>query len=265
MPQDDSDPAQALAWGKKALALNREMGDQAGVADSLYRLGKLAYSEGDSKRALTLCEESLGLAREVYLGLVPHILGLLGEIAWEQGDHERAMTSFKEALTIHHEAGIGPTSVLPRMVRLAVAMGDDVRAARLWGAGETSLQIIGTTLSPAELALYRPSLDAARYRLGKAAWEEALAEGKAMGLEEAVEYALSGEESTPPAPVTLTRREQEVASLVVRGMTNRQLAAELSISEHTAATHVRRIFKKLGLHSRAELATWVSNSRPPLN
>jgi predicted ATPase/DNA-binding CsgD family transcriptional regulator len=265
VPWDDSDPAQALALGEKALRLNREMGDQAGVADSLYRLGKLAFSEGDGERALALCEESLTLAREVYLGLVPHILGLLGEIAWERGDHERAMASFKEALTIHHEAGIGPTSVLPRMVRLAAAMGDDVRAARLWGAGETALRIIGTTLTPAELDLYKPSLDAARSRLGDAAWEEALAEGKAMGLDEAVEYALSVEESTPPAPATLTRRELEVSSLVVRGMTNRQLAVELSISEHTAATHVRRIFKKLGLHSRAELATWVGSSHPPLN
>ena len=177
------------------------------------------------------------------------------------------MTSFKEALAIHHEAGIGPTSVLQRMVRLAAAMGDDVRAARLWGAGETALQVIGTALTPAELALYEPFLDAARSRLGETAWEEALAEGKSMGLEEAVDYALSEEVSTTPAssaPATLTRREEEVASLVVQGMTNRRVATELSISEHTAATHVRRIFKKLGLHSRAELATWVSGGRPPL-
>jgi DNA-binding CsgD family transcriptional regulator len=49
----------------------------------------------------------------------------------------------------------------------------------------------------------------------------------------------------------------------VQGMTNRQVAAELSISEHTAATHVRRIFKKLGLHSRAELATWAGSNPTP--
>jgi predicted ATPase/DNA-binding SARP family transcriptional activator/DNA-binding CsgD family transcriptional regulator len=263
----DGDPTRALELAEEALALNREMGDRAGVADSLYRFGKLAWSQGDGKRALALCEESLGLAREVYLGLVPHILGLLGEIAREQGDYERATTSFQEALAIHHESGIGPTSVLQRMVRLAAAMGDDVRAARLWGAGETALQTIGAALTPAELALYEPFLDAARSRLGEVAWEAARAEGKSMGLEEAVDYALSEEVATTPTspvPATLTRREEEVASLVVQGMTNRRVAGELSISEHTAATHVRRIFKKLGLHSRAELATWVSSSRPPL-
>ena len=41
-------------------------------------------------------------------------------------------------------------------------------------------------------------------------------------------------------------------------MTNRQIASKLSISEHTAATHVRRILKKLGLQSRAQIGSWLS-------
>ena len=98
-------------------------------------------------------------------------------------------------------------------------------------------------------------------------------EGQAMTFEEAVEYALSGVDVFPsgnangsgasdnPPPVALTPREQEVATLVARGFTNRQIAANLSISEHTAATHVRRILKKLGLRSRAELAAWVSEQQ----
>jgi DNA-binding NarL/FixJ family response regulator len=53
----------------------------------------------------------------------------------------------------------------------------------------------------------------------------------------------------------LTRREQEVALLVARGLTNRQIALELSISEHTVASHVRKILKKLGLRSRAQISS----------
>jgi DNA-binding CsgD family transcriptional regulator len=52
----------------------------------------------------------------------------------------------------------------------------------------------------------------------------------------------------------LTLREQEVAALAGEGLTNRQIAEELSISEHTAATHVRKILKKLELRSRAQLS-----------
>lgn len=94
-----------------------------------------------------------------------------------------------------------------------------------------------------------------------------------MDLERAAEYALSTEEPRTTDPVregspigatrtALTRREQEIATFVAREMTNRQIAEELSISEHTAATHVRRILKKLDLRSRTQIAAWVEDSKP---
>lgn len=91
-----------------------------------------------------------------------------------------------------------------------------------------------------------------------------------MALEQAIEYALAEEEREPPKliPVperppadepteTLTPREREVALLVARGLTNRQVAAELVLSEHTVATHVRKILKKLKLRSRAQISTQI--------
>jgi DNA-binding NarL/FixJ family response regulator len=56
----------------------------------------------------------------------------------------------------------------------------------------------------------------------------------------------------------LTRREREVVTLVARGLTNRQLSTELSISERTAGNHVARILRKLHLHSRTQIATWAT-------
>jgi non-specific serine/threonine protein kinase len=53
----------------------------------------------------------------------------------------------------------------------------------------------------------------------------------------------------------LTRREREVATLVARGLTNRQISTELSISERTAGNHVAKILHKLGLNSRTRIAT----------
>jgi non-specific serine/threonine protein kinase len=55
----------------------------------------------------------------------------------------------------------------------------------------------------------------------------------------------------------LTAREQEVAALLARGLTNRQVSTKLSISERTAGNHVAKILKKLGLNSRAQIASWV--------
>jgi non-specific serine/threonine protein kinase len=75
-----------------------------------------------------------------------------------------------------------------------------------------------------------------------------------------------GETSTEPARVTaadtsiglLTPREREVAVLVTRGLTNRQIAAALVIAERTADVHVSNFLNKLTLTSRAQLAAWVA-------
>jgi DNA-binding NarL/FixJ family response regulator len=55
----------------------------------------------------------------------------------------------------------------------------------------------------------------------------------------------------------LTRREQEVADLIVNGATDREIAGVLVISQQTAHTHVRNILSKLGLQSRVQVAAWV--------
>ena len=60
----------------------------------------------------------------------------------------------------------------------------------------------------------------------------------------------------------LTRREREVADLVAEGLTNREIAAKLFISERTAESHVEQIRGKLGFHSRAQIAAWVVAHEP---
>lgn len=59
---------------------------------------------------------------------------------------------------------------------------------------------------------------------------------------------------------TLTRREREIATLVAEGLTNRQIAQRLSISDRTAETHVIHILNKLGFTSRAQVAAWTAST-----
>jgi DNA-binding NarL/FixJ family response regulator len=56
----------------------------------------------------------------------------------------------------------------------------------------------------------------------------------------------------------LTPRENEVAACVSRGMTNRQIAAKLYVSERTAQNHVQHILTKLGFTNRSQIATWAA-------
>ncbi len=63
-----------------------------------------------------------------------------------------------------------------------------------------------------------------------------------------------------PAPV-LTARELEVLRLVARGMSNKEVADELFISENTVKNHVRNILEKLHLHSRMEAVMYAVRRR----
>jgi DNA-binding NarL/FixJ family response regulator len=63
--------------------------------------------------------------------------------------------------------------------------------------------------------------------------------------------------SRDDASSALTRRELEVLALVSTGRANKEIAAELSISERTARTHVSNILRKLGLASRTQAALWA--------
>src|SRR5262252_10247415 len=57
--------------------------------------------------------------------------------------------------------------------------------------------------------------------------------------------------------VQLSRREQEIADLVAQGLTNRQIAQKLFISERTVDGHLEHVREKLGVNTRAQVATWV--------
>lgn len=53
----------------------------------------------------------------------------------------------------------------------------------------------------------------------------------------------------------LSPRQGQIASLVARGLTDKEIAAELGISEETVATHLKRLFRRLAVHSRAALVS----------
>ena len=63
-------------------------------------------------------------------------------------------------------------------------------------------------------------------------------------------------------PTGLTARQTEVAALVADGLTNRELAERLGITERSAESHVERIRLRLGFRSRAQIAAWYVATAP---
>ncbi len=66
---------------------------------------------------------------------------------------------------------------------------------------------------------------------------------------------------TTPAPVALTPRQQTVCACLARGLSNKAIAAELSISPATVKDHVHAILDRLGLQSRAEVASYLHHGQ----
>lgn len=77
--------------------------------------------------------------------------------------------------------------------------------------------------------------------------------------------ALARDDRRPGTTVRLTPREREVLSLTSRGLSNKAMASELGLQLPTVKNHLRNIFDKLGVHSRAEAIALALSSadRPP--
>lgn len=78
----------------------------------------------------------------------------------------------------------------------------------------------------------------------------------AEATQRALEYA-TGQKSGPPPDALLTPRERDLVALVMHGLRNKEIAAEMSITEGTVKMHLHNIYEKLGIGSRTELAMYA--------
>src|SRR5215204_3562570 len=178
---------------EEGIDLFKERGDRLGLAMSLGNLGLVMYSRGDLGRAAEFTEEGVSLLRE--LGAEAHTaVGLcnLGWIVLLQNDVGKAADLFEESLRQSSDTGMEPVvlTALEGCACTAGARGEARRAARLWGAAQALQEARGIPRDTDWLA----EADALIYDvcsgLGEEAWEEALAEGRVLTIEEAVSYAL---------------------------------------------------------------------------
>jgi DNA-binding CsgD family transcriptional regulator len=85
---------------------------------------------------------------------------------------------------------------------------------------------------------------------------------RGLALREKLRPTTQVEPARQSASDTLTAREREIASLVADGLSNRDIAEKLVISEGTVEVHVRHILGKLGFSSRAQVAGWIARQGP---
>ena len=261
-------PQKAITLTEEAVDLFLEVDGKWGAAIELGFLAVAWRDQGDHERAKRLAERGLALSREVgERQAISVALNTLATLAQAERDHEWARELFEEGLTVSAELGNESDVVhcLEGLASIAGAEGSIVRAARLWGAAETLLEEIevGVHTYVPDRSLHQSQVAAARAQLEEAEWTAAWAEGRAMTSERALEYALEQEATPEPAapqayPAGLSVREAEVLRLVATGLTNAGVAKELVLSSRTVDWHVSSIYRKLGIHSRAEATRYAS-------
>jgi len=136
-----------------ALELFRETGDKWGISRLLCDFGQLLVPQGHYAQAKVLGAEGIALSQE---------LGDRREVAW----------------------------YLEIFAAAAAAQGESGGAARLWGASDRLLESVASPLLPEAKLLRDRYFDSAKESLGEGPFQAALSEGRAMPLNQAVQYAL---------------------------------------------------------------------------
>jgi non-specific serine/threonine protein kinase len=190
-----------------------------------------------------------------------HCLNNLGLGAVIQGDYEKAQRVLQENLRMAQKSDykLAILYSLFGLGHVAASREQPARAARLWGAAEGVEEAFGIRLTPLAHTStnYEDHLAAARAGLNdEEAFSAAWSEGRTMTPEQAIEYALEPSPATPQPNNTaqLSAREVEVLTLVAQGLTDSQVAERLYLSPRTVGQHLRSIYRKLGVPSRAAAA-----------
>ncbi|WP_063047422.1 LuxR C-terminal-related transcriptional regulator [Nocardia pseudovaccinii] len=228
---------------------------------TLSMLGWAHGLRGDAKRSSEYREQILSITEACGESLFRSTtLWGSGIAAWEQGEHSQAEEVLLESLRISRHI---PSPLVAALAIEALAWTADngERAAILMGAAEYLLRSAsGVTTFFNELSHFHDECERkVRRALGDRGFDTAFRRGQAMGLSAAVSYALREPPTTTPhdSATTLTKRELEVAHLVAQGLTNKQIAAKLVLSQRTAQHHVEHILSKLGFTSRTQIAAWI--------
>ncbi|MGV9708972.1 LuxR C-terminal-related transcriptional regulator [Streptomyces sp. NPDC003483] len=244
-------------------------GDRAAVPAAQAELAALLLESGRQARgaALGAARRAVRCAPESDVAAHSHALALLAAAHAAQGAREAAREAAGEAGPLL--SGLGPREAAPvveawRWLGEAVADGDARRAREFFrhGFGLALHHGQGHLLGPFALGLARACLDygepaaAARHaRFAAAEFDRLTAYDSAAAARDLLEFIGRGPERNPEndSVIPLSTREREIAMLIGPGLTNKQIAARMNISVKTVETHLGRIFKKLGVRSRAEV------------
>jgi non-specific serine/threonine protein kinase len=262
----DGDDQKARELLQERMSYAREAGDIRSIAAVSVHLGIVAYQHGDTDNARELLESSYHSFQELDApAMIAWVLRHLATVSGDQGDVVKAEQLYRESMTLSQRVGAtwGMVECLEGLAQLALASAEPERAVRLFGCAAGVRENIGLPLTGRLAARFEGAFARLRASLGARRFEAAWQAGRTLSLNDAVSYVLPRTASrtfvstTSAVSLPLTKRETEVAALIVRGNSNREIAEQLVIAIATAERHVANILAKLDLNSRTQIVAWV--------
>ncbi|MFF1874733.1 ATP-binding protein [Kitasatospora herbaricolor] len=272
-----SDPLQGFTVLTEGIELERAFGaDNPHLSFAQFMLTIAATLGNLADMVITVGEEALKACRA--LGdqwLQSWLLLFLGTAGWLQNRTTDAVNTFREVIRLKEPFGelLGIGCAVEFIGWCAVTDGEYEQGAQLMGAATAFLNPLGLDFntfvhgSKDDRRNHVVVAQQAKDALGDMAYRRANERGAAFTQEEAIAFALGLDTGRHPAdqPVRspLTRREEQIAALLAQGLSNKDIADRLVISQRTAETHVANILSKLGLASRAQVAARLAQQRSP--
>jgi predicted ATPase/DNA-binding SARP family transcriptional activator len=182
------DHAEALRRYGHSLEYMREIGSVRGVALYLQLLGVTHHFAGERARGRAYAQESIAAAREAGdPALLAGTLRAFARVSLEDGDVDAAVAPLREALALLVGLSERPglAEALETIAGVALRLGEPGVGARLLGAAVAARDAAGATRPPDEQAWVDALEAALREALGEAAYGDALAAGRRLGLAEA--------------------------------------------------------------------------------
>lgn len=251
----------ALLHLKRRTSRAEELDDRWSRARGLHLLGVLAAERREFESAHALMDEALEIFTQLEANpATARCSRALGRLQLTEGRPMKARVPLSTSLQVSFASGqrIAVARALEALAELALAEGDAERAAALAGAA-----------ADLRASLQRPSAETVRLRsaieraIGHTRAAEAWEAWRALPLEQVRDRALAfpARDGAAPPVEELTRREREIAELAEQGLSNREIAARLAISQATVARHIANIFRKLSISSRRQLTGWASQGK----
>lgn len=182
----------AAAFAEEGLLVHRRIGHVSGIAGSLNSVAEIALRTGETTKAAALFTEAAEISAAI--GDKRHTLFALaglGKVAYREERWEAAGNDARESLRLARELGMKLLAAegILYLAGIATSTEDTARAARLAAAAAFHLSLLAP--AQADAPEYREIVEKVQAASDPETWERASAEGRAMTLDEAADYALS--------------------------------------------------------------------------